>query len=246
MLHKMVKKDKSELTVERLKEVFPKKKNTITQELADKINAAIADPKFDGDEFLDTMLSYQNVMQKNGSSLENYMNAVKFCAYLQDENMNYTQAYILTFNHREFGRDRMGANTESPEYAELTSAASRYRRSPLVKDILIQSDMPLYLMFQGARYRAVSVLANEMETAAYAKDRISAADKLLQHVKPPEDMKIELEVGPNAEAIELQKNLADQIGRMAEAQMAAYHKGEDLRKIQKVGIDVVEATVVEE
>ena len=58
----------------------------------------------------------------------------------------------------------------------------------MVKEILTQCDMPLHLIFGGSRFKAVAVLAHEMENADYAKDRINAADKLLTHVKPPETL----------------------------------------------------------
>ena len=50
-------------------------------------------------------------------------------------------------------------------------------------------------MFSGYRYKAIGVLANEMETAQYSRDRIAAAKELLAAVKGPENVKIELDIG---------------------------------------------------
>jgi hypothetical protein len=44
-------------------------------------------------------------------------------------------------------------------------------------------------------YAAVRVLATEMETAPMPRDRIAAAKELLAAVKPPENLKIEMDIG---------------------------------------------------
>jgi hypothetical protein len=130
----------------------------------------------------------------------------------------------------------MFAPTDSNEYKELTSRASTHHKSPLVRKILTQSDMPLHLMFQGARYRAVAVLAREMTDAEYSKDRIAAADKLLTHVKPPENQKIELDIGMTSEAKSVTASLMDQLAVMAVQQRKLLEAGADIRSVQKLGI----------
>lgn len=234
----IVSKPKQLLTVEDLKTAFPAKKETITEEVVDLINQAQSDPSFSGDEFMKTMITYQDVMTKCSASMKEYMNAVKFCAYLESEDYNITEAYKRARANDEFVMARLTASTESSAYRELTSAASRYHKSPLVRQILIQSDMPLYLMFQGARYRAVSVLADEMVNAAYSKDRISAAEKLLTHVKAPENVSIELAVGPNAEAKSMQQSLNEQLALLAMNQKKMLEAGFSIKDAQKVSISV--------
>lgn len=190
----LVKKPKTEVTLEELKRKFPNKAKTIDEDTVELINAANNDPYFNGDEFISTMHDYESVMYKNSASLKAYITALKFCAYLEAEGDNYIEAYKKSRPNDEFVIVRKDASTDSDAYRELAYAASRYRKTPLVRDILIQADMPLYLMFQGARYKAVKLLADEMLGAQYSKDRISAADKLLTHVKPPENVQIELGV----------------------------------------------------
>ena len=93
-------------------------------------------------------------------------------------------------------------------------------------------------MFQGARYKAVALLAREMEDAAYSKDRINAADKLLGHVRPPENMDIELKIGPNAEAVSIQDELSGQLALLASNQKKLLEAGMDIRDVQKTGVDL--------
>jgi len=234
----IVKRETTEYTVEKLKELFPAKKNTITEETARMLNEANSDPMFNGDEFMDNLLTYSNVMLEGQYSMRNYINALKFCAYLESEE-NVTEAYRRARASDQFVIDRIGVDTESMEYRELTNAASRFRRTPMVQKILTQSDMPLHLMFQSSRYEAVAVLAKEMTDAAYSKDRISAADKLLTHVKPPENAQIELSVGMNAETKDMQTQLNEQLAVLANNQRKMLENGYSMKDAQKLGNAVV-------
>ena len=125
------------------------------------------------------MVTYQSVLQKAKVGIKEYISAIRFCAYLISMDDNYTEAYKRTFYDRKFVKDRMTLDTSDPRYGELTSAASRYRRSKLVVDILTLSQVPMELMFAGLRYKAVGVLANVMMNGKYDRDRIAAAKELL-------------------------------------------------------------------
>lgn len=232
----IIQKPKEDITVDKLKTLFPTKKGTITDETASLINEATSDPMFNGDEFVQQMLSYRAVMEQNSYSMKDYIMALKFCAYLEVESDNFTEAYKRARANDPWVIERTNAAPGTPLYNELTGAASRYRKRPIVKKILTQADMPLYLMFQGARYEAVAQLAKEMTTAAYSKDRISAADKLLTHVKPPDDIKIELEVGMNEEAKSATQMLNEQLMKVAMGQKAQLEAGMSIADVQKLKI----------
>lgn len=244
----IVSKPKTDMTVEDLKKRFPAKKNTINEDTVALINEASNDPSFNGDEFVNTLMDYQNVMSTCSGSMKEYINAVKFCAYLEAEEFNITEAYKRARANDQFVIDRLDAEVGSGPYRELTSAASRYNRSPMVRQILTQSDMPLYLMFQGARYKAVSILANEMVSATYSKDRINAADKLLSHVKPPENVQIELDIGVKENSAVQQLN--DQLAELAVRQKTHLEAGStDLGKLGSMKVksdDILDAEVDDE
>jgi len=183
------------LTVEDIQRSLPSRKNTITAEIVDIINKTAEEPEFQGESLLQTAITYENLMGKNRAGIKEYVDAIRFCAYLVSMDDNYTEAYKRTFSYRDFVKDRMTSTPDSVKYKELTSAASRYRKSKLVIDLLTYSQVPLDIMFSGARYKAIGVLANEMETAQYSRDRIAAAKELLAAVKGPETTKIELDIG---------------------------------------------------
>lgn len=205
--------DKALITIDDLKNSFPKKKAAITQEAVDIINNSLSDPEFQGESLLKTASIYQNVLQGARASVPEYLNAIRFCAYISTEDANYTEAYKRVFCEREFVKERISAPTDSQKYVELTSAASRYRRSKLVVDILTASQVPLDLIFSGYRYKAIGVLADLMQTARYDRDKINAAKELLVATKGAENVKIELGIGVQESSAVQQLN--DQLAEVA-------------------------------
>jgi hypothetical protein len=233
------------VTIEDVQKVLPTKKGTITQEVVDLINKSIHEPEFQGESLLQSMATYENVMRNNSASIKEYIRALKFCAYLISMDDNYTEAYKKVFSDRDFVKKRMNAPTGSVEYRELTSAASRYRRSKLVVDILTLSQVPLDLMFTGARYKALGVLADITVNGRYDRDKINAAKVLLEATKGPENVKMELEVGPNSAALDMQKKLFEQLSELSAQQHRRLMTGEDISSVQKLGLttEVIEVEV---
>lgn len=226
------------ITLEQLQKQLPSRKNAITQEAVDIINKASNDPEFQGESLLQTAITYENVMVKHKASIKDYLNAIRFSAYLISLDDNYTEAYKKTFADRDFVKERMGLSTSSDKYNELTSAASRYRRSKLVTDILTLSQVPLDLLFAGARYKAIGVLANLMETSKLDRDKINAADKLLLHTAS-KDIKVELDVGVKENSAV--NNLMEQLAMMAAKQKTLLEAGvNDLKDFGAMKVKVVE------
>lgn len=230
------------VTLDEVKRAMPKKKNFITQEAVDIINESINDPEFQGESLLQTASTYEAVLKGARASVPEYLNAIRFCAYIATNNSNYTEAYKKVFADREFVQERINLNTSDPKYAELTSAASRYRRTKLVTDILTASQVPLDLIFTGHRYKAIGVLADVMENGRYDRDRVNAAKELLAATKGPENVKIELDVGIKEDSAVQQLN--DQLAQMAARQKAMLESGAS--NLEEFGnMKVVDAEVVE-
>ena len=129
----------SEVTLEELQKTFPARAKTLTQEAVDIINESTNDPEFQGESLLDAANTYQYVLQGKKASIIEYLNALKFCSYLITYEDSSTKAYIRVFSNRDFVKNRMDLPTESNEYKALVSAASRYRQSKLVVEILTGS-----------------------------------------------------------------------------------------------------------
>ena len=201
------------VTVEELKKIFPKKKESITSELVDIINDANNNPFFSGDEFISTVITYKDVLEKNKASIKDYLTAIRFCAYLESEDFNITEAFIKSHSHTEFVQKNMNSPTTSSEYRQLTNAASRYRKRPIVVQILTQSQLGLHLMFQGELYRAINVLSDIMVNGRSEMARVAAAKEILANVKAPETTKIELDIGIKNESA--MQSLNEQLAQFA-------------------------------
>lgn len=238
--------EKKVYTAEELQKLLPTKKALITDDVADIINRSMHEPEFQGESLLQSAITYENVLRGARVGIKEYLNALRFCAYLVSMEDNYTEAYKRTFWDRDFVQERIGLSTDDARYNELTSAASRYRRSKLVTDILTVSAVPFHLLFAGMRYQAVGVLADLMMTAKYDRDKINAAKELLVATKN-EDVRVGLEIGPNQQAISMQQQLNTQLAELAMNQKKLLEAGLDLKEVQKTGIrlgDAIDAEVV--
>lgn len=212
------------LTMEDVQNALPSRKNTITQELVDIINEVNLEAEFQGESLIKTAVTYEKVMINNKASIREFVDAIRFCAYLLTLEDNYTEAYKKTFYYRDFVKERMNADTKSIKYAELTSAASRYRqKNKLVIDLLTYSQAPLDLMFMGWRYKAVGVLADTMMNAKLDRDKINAAKELLAATKGPETQKIELDIGVKESSAVASLN--DQLAQLAGRQKMLLESG---------------------
>ena len=75
--------------------------------------------------------------------------------------------------------------------------------------------------------------------------QLNAAIALMDYIKIPEEMTINLNAGVTDEAKAVQQNLADQIENMATIMAQRMAKGESLKDIQKIGI-IVDANEAED
>jgi len=230
------------LTIDDVKQAMPKKKNYITQEAVDIINQSMNDPEFQGESLIQTAATYEAVLRGARASVPEYLNAIRFCAYMTTNDSNYTEAYKKVFADRDFVKERVNLPTDHPKYGELTSAASRYRRTKLVTDILTASQVPLDLIFTGHRYKAIGVLAEVMEHGKYDRDRINAAKELLAATKGPDNMKIELDVGVSESSAVQQLNdqLAEIAGRSLKHLQAGATSLNELGALKVKDDDIIE------
>lgn len=230
------------LTLEDIQRAVPSRKRVITQEIVDIVNASAEEAEFQGESLIQSMATYEKVVAgRSGVGIKDYIHALKFCAYLITFDDNYTQAYAKTFSERDFVRARVLADTETTKYKELTTAASRYRRSKLVVDILTASQVPLHLLFTGYRHKALFVLADRMENSKLDRDKINAAKELLLATKGPDDMRIELDVGVKESSAT--QNLMDQLSAIAVRQHALVVSG--VRTTEELGSMKIVKEVIE-
>ena len=234
------------LTIEDVQNALPSRKNAITQELVDVLNEVKDEAEFQGEPLLNTAVVYEKLMINNKASVREFVDAIRFCAYLVTMDDNYTEAYKKTFYYRDFVKERINADTKSIKYAELTSAASRYRRNnKLVADLLVYSQAPLEIMFLGWRYKAVGVLADTMMNAKLDRDKINAAKELLVATKGPETKRIELDIGvkENSAIASLNEQLSVMAGKQVMLLESGARELSDFGSLKPKQEDVVDAEI---
>jgi hypothetical protein len=182
-------------------------------------------------------------MIKNGSSMKEYINAIKFVGYLMSEEDNYTEAYTRARAGDEFVKKALGKGTDTDEYKALVSAASRYRKNPLVVDILTLVQVPWDIMYAHAAHGAFGVLTKEMVQAPLSKDRIAAAEAVLKYVKPNE-LKIQMEAGPGA--LSMGESLSRQLLEVSAMQKKLLESGQDIKSVQRIGINLNDDEQIED
>lgn len=193
------------LTVDQFKQVLPEKfKKTVNQELVDQINQTLSDPLM-YDTYRDNLLSYSQVLQDGRFKIVDYVQAVKYCSH-KIMGASNTEAFIKTFPNRY---QRFIDNGTSQK--DIASYITSYNKNKLVNLILEQSLIPSWVLNQDLYQKAINVQAELMMTANSEKVRSDAANSLLNHLKPPEVQKLELDIGvkPNNMLEDLKNSLFD-------------------------------------
>lgn len=229
----LVVRNKSTITKKMLQDRLPHKRNTITDEVVNLINNANNNPDFNGDEFFDLVIEYSDIFNRSDNDIKQYIKALKFCAYLESTDFNSTEAYIRAAGTEDYVLNRKDKPKDSKEWRELVSMASRFRKTKLVKSILTQADMPLHLLFQGERYKAVVQLSKEIVGAKLSKDRIAAINTMLTHVKPPENLQVAEGVTTNSNSDIIDK-FQETIAGLVKLQKQQIIDGEDLGKVTNI------------
>lgn len=178
------------ISIEEFKAALPvKQRKAFTEEAFILMQEINNNPEFPDGEFIKSILTYSSILLNGRYKTNDYIKAVEYCTYIT-AGSSIIDAYKKTFPDRALRRIEQGC-------AEITqtSAATIFHKNSLIQKILTQSTIPMRLFFMKDKYDAIGVLSNEMKTAVFAKDRISAADKLLVHLADPLESKIELDIG---------------------------------------------------
>lgn len=228
------------VTIEKMKEWFPSRKNTITDELVELINSTANDAEFQGESLLSTALTYEELMKKHRASLIEYVDAIKFCAYMLTMDDNATEAYKRTFSRRKFVQERWNVGTDDPKYRELTNAASVYKnKNKLVQDLLLYSQTPSDIMYMGLRNQAVLVLAQEMANPRNSgMVKVAAAKELLAATKGVEKLKVDIDLSGSQQALSMADQLNSQLAIMVNQQAALLNMGANIKDVQKIGVNL--------
>lgn len=156
-----------------------------------KVNDMLNDPAM-GDLFKDNMISFHEVLNEGRFTLDEYLNAIKYCSH-KLAGLSNIDAYTKTFPERHKALTAAGKSSK-----DISSYVAAYNKTKLVTKILEQAYIPLWLVNQGIAQNAINHLAHLMMNAKSEKVQQDAAASLLSHLSPPKEAKVTLDVTQSA------------------------------------------------
>lgn len=189
----LVPKQVQEVTVEQLRNIYPKKVNdTVLANCANKINEYLGSMNsIEKGIYKDNVFTFLDILadSNNRVGIDKYLNAVKFCMYKMQGNTD-VRSYSMTFPDKI----QKMANEKIPN-SYLYAYAQAYAKSKLVVQIMTKMMIPAHIQFQDIFTKAVMVQASIMDDDTVSpKVRSDAANSLMTHLKQPEIKQMELQV----------------------------------------------------
>ncbi len=226
----------NELTMDVVRQVLPTKfARAITDENVAQWNLVTSDPDMAA-YYRENFITYSKVLNEGKFTVDEYLNAVMYCSHrLAGETTK--DSYLRVFPHKAAEWLVKGVKSKTQD-----AYVSMYNNTKLVRKIMEQSVIPIWVLNQDKAQAAINVLADLMDNADSEKVRSDSANALLNHLKKPDNLKVELDIGvkEGSELANLQKVMAD----LAQAQLAAIQSG----GVNALGIAesrIVEAEVIE-
>ncbi len=178
------------LTVDIFRKVLPKQMRTkVDNDMILRLNGLLQEQDL-RENFRDNLLSYTGIMINGKYKIKDYINAVRFVSYrllgtgIQD-------SYVKTFPERFQRLLDNGADSNT-----ISSYSTAYGKTQLVTKITEQTMIPTHIVNQDVYQKAINVQAKMMVNDDVSPAvRQKAADSLLNHLRTPETIKMELEVG---------------------------------------------------
>jgi len=205
------------LTQDEFKAVLPAHvRKTVSKELVDGINGVLAKPET-LDFLKENILGYTQVMREGKFKIIQYLNAVHYVSHKLMGSTNI-DAYIKTFpdKYKRFLREGVASK-------DIASYATAYNKTKLVNLIFEQTLVPTHVLNAPMFQQALNTQAELMLHANSEKVRSDAANSILTHLKRPEVVKMELDIGMKKDSTldHLRKSTLE----LVEQQKAALAKG---------------------
>lgn len=177
------------LTIEEFRDALPEKmKKSVNQSLVDQVNQTLSNPE-EFEYYRNNLLGHTKVLMDGKFKLPEYLNAVKYVGF-KLMGMTNIDSYTKTFPDKITRFNAAGVSAK-----DVSAYVSAYNKSKLVNLVYEQAIIPLHVYNQDLAQKAVLVLADLMQTANSEKVRSDSANALLNHIKPPEVKKVELDIG---------------------------------------------------
>jgi hypothetical protein len=161
----------------------------------DLINSSIDDSEI-RDVYRENILSWINVLQEGKWKINDYANAVKYVTYklLGDTQMS---SWVKVFPDRFQKLVDKGIPDKN-----ISAHVTMYNKTPLVLKIHERTLPAIHLLNSDILQEAINVEATLMRTSRSDTVRMKAAAILIEHLKAPESLKVDINVGVSNDTVE--------------------------------------------
>lgn len=230
------------ITPEKLRAMLPKNSRVKTdQATVDLINKMIDESACHKGLIEERLMSHLHLMGP-GVGFTQLINGIKFVTLSTTPGMTQSKAYALVFPDK--------AQEILERGGDISSFASQYAATKVPTTIMQDIQIGPSITYAPLRHQVVQKYIELMngkgaDGPCSATVQLNAAIALMDYIKLPEEMTINLNANLADEAKAVQQNLADQIENMAALMASRMANGESLKDIQKIGI-VVDSGVSDE
>lgn len=162
-------------------------RKTVTDEVLQGINAAVADPQF-YEYYRNNLLSYGHVLKEGKFTVKQYSAAVRYVSY-KLMGLTNQEAWMKTFPDKYAYFAQKGTSAK-----DISSYVHAYHNTKLVNLVMEQSLVPVHVVGRDLFWKALNVQAELMVSATSEKVRSDAANSVLNTLRPPETKKMELDI----------------------------------------------------
>lgn len=234
--------EEGKITSEKLRAMLPKNSRVKTdQATVDLINKLIDESACHKGLMEERLMSHLHLMGP-GVGFTQLINGIKFVTLSTTPGMTQSKAYAIVFPEKTQEILERGG--------DVSSFASQYAGTKVPTTIMQDIQIGPSITYAPLRHQVVQKYIELMngkgaDGPCSPTVQLNAAMALMDYIKVPEEMTINLNAGITDEAKAVQQDLADQIKNMAALMSQRMANGESLKDIQKIGI-TIDSGVVDE
>lgn len=226
--------EEGKVTSEKLKVLLPKNSRVKTdQATVNLINKLIDESGCHKGLMEERLMSHLHLMGP-GIGFKQIIKGVQFVTLSTTPGMTQSKAYALTFPDK--------AEEILERGGDISSFASQYAGTKVPTTIMQDIQIGPSITYAPLRHQCVQKYLELMNGKSAdgrptsATVQLNATIALMDYIKIPEDMTINLNHGMDEDSKNVQRDLADKIGDMASLMAARFNKGESIDNVQKIGI----------
>lgn len=230
------------ITAEKLRMFLPKGSRVkVDQATVELVNRLIDESACHKGLMEERLMSHMHLMGP-GVGFKQLIKGIQFVTLSTTPGMTQAKAYAITFPDK--------AQEILERDGDVSAFACQYAKTKVPTTIMQDIQIGPSITYAPLRHQLVEKLLSLIngkaaDGPASATVQLNATIALMDYIKVPEEMTINMNHSVADEAKAIQQNLANQIENMAAIMARSYQNGGDIRKLQKIGI-VQEAELVDD